>query len=61
VHSAYSIKYTPKERAGLRGFDYEIRDVATGNVIGFGWSAGKQRDAEQDARGIIARREAKAA
>lgn len=58
MRRSYSITYKPRERAGLPGFDYEIRIVGDGRVIGYGWSAGKQRDAEQDAKGIIARREA---
>jgi hypothetical protein len=37
---------------GERGYDYDIFDGA-GRRIGGGWSAGKRRDAEQDAEQSI--------
>lgn len=57
--STFTITYEPRELAGQPGFDWAI--IRRGVRIAEGWSRGKRKDAEQDARAVIATLERNAA
>lgn len=59
---AYTISYEPREMCGEAGYDWKItaKDYAFlgGKLVAEGWTRGKRKNAEADAREAIRNRDA---
>lgn len=55
----YRVEYNAETVLGEAGYSWRL--YANSRFVSEGWSRGKRKDAEQDAKQVIARREGKAA